>query len=75
MTRSHFNIEVGAPKEWYVGIYAEGTVYTELAEAAAKRIVEGPPGRVLIIAQRPDGTLIMQERDWGPDDNEEGVST
>lgn len=74
MTHSTFNLEVAVPNEWEVGLYAGGKVFTEIAEAAAQRIVGGPEGRVLIIAKRPDGTLIMQERDWGPEDNEEGES-
>lgn len=62
---------VEQPETWKVGIYGGGGVYTEIAEAAAQRLVTGEPGRVLILAKRPDGTLIMQERAWTADDNEE----
>ena len=67
-----FQLVVTAPQEWTVGFYKQGGVYVEIAEAAAKRVVSGEPGRVLILAKRPDGTLIMQERAWVPEDDEEG---
>lgn len=69
-----FSLTVAKPEEWDVGIEHKGGVYEDLAKAAAKRIVNGAPGRVLVLAKRPDGTLIMQERDWGPADNEGGES-